>query len=133
MVFVLIPDKVADNVTVMTPVRQKMCIGYWIEASKDHRSIHQDIPKGYATVLKMYTPILVTKLEGVNGYAQSHANQDVVWIILLIHGNWCEYNSERQEIYEIMQAKKHAMMIWKTKDNRNDGYKKVFKALIDVV
>ena len=96
MVFVLIPDKVADNVTVMTPVRQKMCIGYWTEASKDHRSIHQDIRKGYTTVLKMYTPILVTKLEGADGYAQVRVNQDVVGLLLLICGICYEYNSERQ-------------------------------------
>ena len=68
MAVIVVPDEVADNVASTTPVRQKAWIGYLAAASKEHRSLNQAIPKVYATVFKMCTHILVTKLEGENGY-----------------------------------------------------------------
>ena len=64
MVFIVVPEKVTEHVAAMTPVRQKMLLGHLIAASKEHCSLNQDIPKGYAIAFKMCTPILVTKLEG---------------------------------------------------------------------
>ena len=86
MVAIVVPDEVADNVASTTPVRQKAWLGYLAAASKEHRSLNQAIPKVYATVFKMCTHILVTKLEGENGYAKVCANQDVVGLLLLIRG-----------------------------------------------
>ena len=64
MVVIVVTKEFADNVAETTPLIQKMCLGYWTVVSKYHCSLHQSIPKGYATTFKMYTPRLVTKLEG---------------------------------------------------------------------
>ena len=74
----------------------------------------------------MCTPILVTKLERVNGYAQFRANQKLMGMILVIRGIWCDYNSKSQDTYAMMQSKKRVTLFWKLKDQINDDYKKVF-------
>ena len=81
----------------------------------------------------MCAPILVTKLDGLNGYAQVCSSQDVVGIILPIRGIWCEYNSKRQDTYTMMQEKKSMMILWQPQYQSNDYYKNLFKALIDEV
>ena len=106
MVVILVKDKVADNVAAMKPVRQKMWLGDWTESSKEHHSLQQAIPKGYSAAFKMWKSILMTKLEGANGYFQVRSNQDVMGMFLLIHGICYEYNSKRQDTYAMMQAKK---------------------------
>ena len=105
MVFTVVPDEFSDNVAAMTPVRHNMWIGDWTEATKEHRGIHQDTPKGCATAFKMCTQRLLTKLDGINGYDQVHANQDVVGILLIVRGIFCEYNINRQDTYIMMKAK----------------------------
>ena len=45
MVLMVVPGEVDDNVAAMTPVRQKIWLGYLTAASKYHRSLHQVIPK----------------------------------------------------------------------------------------
>ena len=97
-----------------------MWLWYWTSASKEHQSLQQDTPKGYATALKMCTPILVTKLEGENGYAQVRSDQDVVGVILLIRGIFCEYDNERQDTYAIIQDKKHVTLLWQPKYQSNN-------------
>ena len=79
-------DEVADNVSAMTQVIQKIWLGDWTSARKEYRSLHQTIPKGYATEFKMCTTRLVTKLDEENGYAKVCANKYVVGLLLLIHG-----------------------------------------------
>ena len=111
MLVIVVPYKVADNVSSITPVRQKMWLVDWKAASKEHQSLQQAFPKGYFTAFKMGTPILVTKLEGSNGYAQSCSNQDVVGLILLIRGIYYEYNSERQDTYSMMQSKQRVTLL----------------------
>ena len=90
MVVIVVPDEVTDNVSEMIPVIQKMCLGDWTETIKEHHSLQKAIQKGYANAFKIFTPRLVTKLEGANGYAQVRVNQDVVGLILLIRGICCE-------------------------------------------
>ena len=41
MVAIVVLDEVSDNVGEMKPVRQKMWLGYWKEASKYHLSLHK--------------------------------------------------------------------------------------------
>ena len=74
----------------------------------------------------MDTPILVTKLEGENGYSKVCVNQDVKGVILLIHGITCDYNRKCQDIYEMMQSQKCVTLLCKPKYHRNYDYKKVF-------
>ena len=81
----------------------------------------------------MCTTRLVTKLDGENGHDQVCANQDVVGMLLLIHGICCEYNIECQDTYAMMKAKTFVTLLWQPKDQSNNEYKKVFEALIDVV
>ena len=133
IVVIFIPDEVADDVSSMTSVRQKMWIGYWTSAIKEHCILHQDTPKGYSTELNMFTPRLVTKLEGASGYAQVRSDQDVVGLILLICGICCEYNNKRQDTCAIMKARKIVKLLWQSKDQSNNDYKRVFEALIDMV
>ena len=86
MVVVVVLEKVADNFSSMTLVRQKMWLEFVIEASNEHRSLKQTTSKIYNTSFKMCTPILVTKLERVNGYAQFRTNQNFLGMILFIRG-----------------------------------------------
>ena len=103
-----------------------MWLEFVIEASNEHRGLQQTTPKIYNTAFKMCTPILVTKLERVNGYAQFRANQKSMGMILVIRGVWCDYNSKSQDMYAMMQATKRVTLFWKLKDQINDDYKKVF-------
>ena len=54
-------------------------------------------------------------------------------LLLLILGIFCEYNSERQDTYAIIQDKKRVALLWHPKYQINDDYNKVFEALIGVV
>ena len=105
MVVIFVPDEVADNAAAMTQVIHNMWLGDWTSARKEYCSLHQATPKGYPTTFKMCTTILVTKLDGENIYAQVCTKQDVVGMLLLTHGIYCEYNSECQDTYAIMQDK----------------------------
>ena len=66
MVVIVVPDEVADNVATMKPVIHRMRIGYCTSASNEHQSLHRATPKEYAIVFNIFTPRLVTKLEGAN-------------------------------------------------------------------
>ena len=75
----------------------------------------------------------MTKSEGVNGYAQVRANQDVVGMKLIIRGIFCEYNRKRQDTYAMIHTKKRMMLLCKPQERINNDYNKVFKGLINVV
>ena len=102
MIVIVVPKKVDDNVAAMTPVIQNIWLGYLTAASKNHQSLQWATQKGYTATFKMVTPIVVTKLDGGNGYCKFRVNQAVMGLILLNHGISFDYKSKFQYTYEMI-------------------------------
>jgi hypothetical protein len=48
---------------------------------------------------------LESKIQGSSGFEVVNKDQDVVTLLLIVRGHWCQFNNHQQVIWALEQAK----------------------------
>ena len=65
----------------------------------------------YIITLKLWTPCMITRLEGTSGFNKTREDKDAVALITLIKGICCRFNDHQQTVWSVVQAKKRVFLL----------------------
>ena len=87
----------------------------------------------YIITLKLWTPCMITRLEGTSGFNIVREVEDTVALITLIKGICCRFNNQQQAIWSITEGKERLFLLVLSEYLSIDEYYNEFKALVVVV
>ncbi len=61
--------------------------------------------RSYALVIGQCSLKLESKIQGSSGFEVVNKDQDVVTLLLIVRGHWCQFNNHQQVIWALEQAK----------------------------
>ncbi len=79
------------------------------------------------------SPELVSKIKGSDLYESADQDQDVVQLILIVHGYCCRFDDHQQGTWALMSRMHHTLIFYQNYEISMTDHFKNFKALIGVV
>ncbi len=84
-------------------------------------------------VMGQCSPKLVSKIQGLSGYEAAGKDQYIVALLLIIHGQCCQFNDHQQGISALKQAKHCVSTFYQKYGMTNTDYVEYFKVLVGVI
>ncbi len=100
---------------------------------KRENLLKENMKWAYALVIGQSSPELISKVKTSDKYAPANADQDVVKVLLIIHGYCCRFDDHQQSTWALEGAKHRVSVSSQSYDMETTEYTKNFQALIGVV
>jgi hypothetical protein len=104
------------------------------QATKKRKNLlEENTKRAYALVIAQSLPDLISKVKTLYKYGQADADQDVVQLLLIIHGYCCRFDNHQQSTWALMNAKHRMEVFYQNYDMETTDYFEHFQALVGVV
>jgi hypothetical protein len=103
------------------------------EAKRKITLLEENKKRAYALIIKQCSPELVSKIWGLDLYAQVDMDQDVVQLLLIIWGYCCSFDANQQSTFSLEGAKHRVQVFIQGYDVTVTDYVEYFMALVGMV
>jgi hypothetical protein len=106
-----IPNYPTDIGRVVDPGMEYLCKVDVKEAKRKIALLDRNKKRTYALVVGQCLPELVSKIRGLDLYAQADTDQDAVQLLLIIWGYCCSFDANQQSMFAL-QGAKHRVQVF---------------------
>jgi hypothetical protein len=103
------------------------------EAKRKIALLEENKKRAYALIIGQCSPELVSKIRGLNLYAQADTDQDAVQLLLIIRGYCCSFDANQQSTFALEGAKHQVQVFIQGYNVTVTDYVEYFMALVGVV
>ncbi len=100
------------------------------EAKRKIALLDKNKKRAYALVIEQCLPKLVSKIRGLDLYAQADVDQDAVQLLLIIWGYYCSFDANQQNTFALEGAKHRVQVFIQGYDITVTDYVEYFMALV---
>jgi hypothetical protein len=95
--------------------------------------IKENRKQAYALMFGQCLPKLISKIKSSDSFASKDIDQDVVQLLLIVRGYYCQCNNHQQGTWALENAKHCVLVFYQGYDMSMMEYIENFKALVGVV